>query len=90
MTAVDAILSIPAVFWGVVVGSFFSILGVYLTNIFTIKKSRETFKSNLKRDTFSQCIEGAFAATSVIGSLVDLNTEDYDINNEYKLSMRKM
>ena len=37
MTAVDAILSIPAVFWGVVVGSFFSILGVYLTNIFTIR-----------------------------------------------------
>lgn len=48
-SALAAISKIPATFWGVVAGSFFTSLGVWLTNRSAIRRHREQLKHDTKQ-----------------------------------------
>ena len=79
---VDLIAMIPGTFWGVVIGSLFSISGVMLTNRATNKRLRQQFSHDLqlrigerehalRRDVYLAATEAIALAS--LGRFTDLN-----------------
>jgi hypothetical protein len=77
--------SIPAAFYGVVFGSFFSLGGVMATNRASEKRLRTQFENDrevrredrefvLRRDIYLASAEGLYASFAALGQLTNLNT----------------
>jgi hypothetical protein len=85
LSARDFLLSIPSVFWGVVVGSCFTIIGVILTNRSGEKRLRDQFTHDrqlrtneheytLRRDVYLIAAEALAVGVASIGKFGDLDT----------------
>lgn len=85
---------IPATFWGVVVGSFFSILGVALTNRASDRRLRTQFSHErelktkdremmLKKEIYLAATEAIAAGTNAIGRFANLDLKNDQITEEY-------
>jgi hypothetical protein len=81
---VDLIALIPGTFWGVVIGSLFSISGVMLTNSATNKRLRQQFSHDLqlrigerehalRRDVYLAATEAIATSLASLGRFTDLN-----------------
>lgn len=82
--------AIPATFWGVVVGSFFSILGVWLSNRASERRMRIQFDHeqqqkvkdrtlNAKREIFLEAVTEISAALRAVGALSNAYKTDEEI-----------
>lgn len=85
MELLKLIEKIPATFWGVVVGSFFTIIGVVLTNLSNSKRLRIQLEHDrdlkkhereltLRKEIYLAAAEAISAGLGVVGRLFDLNT----------------
>lgn len=98
MTSLTYFLSllekIPASFWGVFVGSFFSIAGVALTNRASDKRLRAQFvhereqktkdrEMSLRKEVFLAAAEAIAAGTNAIGRFANLDLPNDQITNDY-------
>lgn len=81
---------IPATFWGVVAGSIFSILGVWLTNRSSDKRllkqldhereaSSKEREMALKKDVYLAASEAIFTGISVIGNFSNFELNEHEI-----------
>jgi hypothetical protein len=85
---------IPATFWGVVVGSFFSILGVFLTNRNSEKRLKIQFnheislktkerEMQLKKEVYLEVSEAIACGVNTIHTFNNLEINNHDITKEY-------
>lgn len=90
----DLILEIPATFWGVVFGSFFSILGVWLTNRSSTARLLHQFEHerlvktkdrelSLKKEIYLDAAEAVSAALSSLSNLADLDIPNDKVMDRY-------
>ena len=88
------ITTIPATFWGVVAGSFFSLGGVALTNRASNKRLIAQFAHErtartadrefaLRQKIYLDAIEAAFAGMACLSKFVDPDTKDSEIMRPY-------
>lgn len=81
---------IPATFWGVVAGSIFSILGVWLTNRSSDKRLLKQFdhereasakerEMTLKKDVYLAASEAIFTGISVIGNFSNFELNEQEV-----------
>lgn len=81
---IDWIERIPATFWGVLAGSFFTLLGVWFSNRAQSRRlerqlqherliKREERELTLKRDVYLPAAEAVFAGMALLGRLPDLS-----------------
>jgi hypothetical protein len=88
------IKSVPATFWGIVVGSFFTVIGVVLTNVANTQRLRLqhqhewTLESKerdlaLRRDTYLEAMEAIASAVAAIGRFGNLNIASDDLMMVY-------
>lgn len=92
---VDLLEKVPATFWGVICGSFFSILAVALTNRastdrleiqFTHERRLKTKERELalKKEIFLEAAEAVSLALSAITNISDLNMPNEKVMEEYR------
>ena len=88
------IKSVPATFWGIVVGSLFTVIGVVLTNIENTKRLRLqhrhewTLESKerdleMRRNTYLDAMEAIAAAVAAVGRFGDLSISSDDLMRVY-------
>ena len=88
---VTLIAMVPGTFWGVVIGSFFSLGGVMLTNRSSEKRLRDQFTNDrklriderehaLRRDVYLTATEALAAGVASVGKFVDLDTPTADLS----------
>lgn len=91
---VEMMSQIPATFWGVLAGSFFSLLGVWLTNLASDKRLLSQFnhdhqvKTNeremiLKKEIYLSAAEAISAGINTIGSFANFAIPDDSITKPY-------
>lgn len=85
---------IPATFWGVVIGSFFTLGGVVLTNRANSRRLREQLRHDresrnrdrellLRKDVYMSAAEAIWAGLNVVGRFGDLDIPDNKITGAY-------
>jgi len=93
-TLMSVLENIPATFWGVVVGSFFSLAGVYLANRASDNRLRKQFdheriqKSKdremiLKKEVFLAASDAIAAGMNAIGRYANFELPDNQITSDY-------
>ncbi|WP_459950182.1 hypothetical protein [Denitratisoma sp. agr-D3] len=93
-TIIQFLDAIPASFWGVVVGSFFSIFGVALTNRASDKRLRAQFKHErkwktkdremaLRKDVFLSAAEAVAAGMNCIGRFANFDIPNDQVTQPY-------
>ena len=91
---VELIEDVPATFWGVLAGSFFSILGVWLTNRASEARLEIQFKHErlvkstereltLKKDIYLEAAEAVSAAISSLFNFANLDTSNEKVMESY-------
>ena len=86
---------VPAAFWGVICGSFFSILGVALTNRASTDRLEIQFAHErrlktkerelaLKKEIFLEAAEAVSVALNAITNIADLNMPNEKVMEEYR------
>jgi hypothetical protein len=82
--------SIPATFWGVVAGSLFTFLGVWLSNRAQDRRLRQQLDHDrdvksrereltLRRDVYLPAIEGVWSGLEILGRIGNLSEEAHEI-----------
>jgi hypothetical protein len=85
---------IPPTFWGIIVGTLFTTIGVVLTNAANIKRLRlqqayereraeKQWDTNLRRDTYLSAIEAISAGMVVVGRFADFNVPHQELMRSY-------
>ena len=82
--------SIPEAIWGVIVGGVVSIVTLLISNWMELKKSRERFKSEVKREAFSKCIDGVTSSLNIIGNIGNLSLDDQYIYSEFQEASKRI
>lgn len=78
---VSNLTMIPSTFYGIIIGSFFSILGIHLSNRLRLKSERDLRLFDEKRKSYAECLEGAQSAIALIADSAKVqNSEDDFIN----------
>lgn len=91
---VDLLLQIPSSFWGVIVGGFFPLMGVLLTNRASEKRLLAQFKHEhdlkskeremtLKKEVYLSAAEAVSAGITAIGSFSNFEIRDDEIVKPY-------
>jgi len=78
---------IPATFWGVIIGSFFSLAGITLTNRAADNRQRKDLKMRTKRDIYLEAAEAISASMNAIGRFPNFNLSDDRITNDHTEKM---
>jgi hypothetical protein len=90
----ELVKDIPATFWGVLCGSFFSILGVWLTNRASERRLENQFQHErlvksterelaLKKDIFLDAAEAVSAAISSLSNFANLDKSNDKVMERY-------
>lgn len=91
---IEIIKEIPAAFWGVLAGSLFSILGVWLTNLSSDKRLLKQFEYDrelktrerelsLKKDVYLAAAEAVSQGITVIGNFANFEMPDEAVVRPY-------
>lgn len=91
---IDLLYKVPASFWGVVVGSFFSILAVWLTSRDSTARLLKQFENErlvknhdrelgMKKEIYLDAAEAISAAISTIASLSNLDIPNNEVIERY-------
>jgi hypothetical protein len=83
MVVMDWLSRVPATFWGVIAGSFFTLAGITLTNRNTAKNLRIQREMDLRKEVYLAAAEAIAAGLLALGRIADLNkqreaTEDFN------------
>ena len=91
---IDLLDKVPASFWGVVFGSFFSILAVWLTSRDSTARLLKQFEHErlvknhdrelgMKKEIYLDAAEAISAAISTLGSLSNLDIPNNEVIEKY-------
>jgi hypothetical protein len=75
MTAIELLSRVPATFWGVVVGAFFTLTGITLTNRNAAKNLKIQREMDLRKDVYLAAAEAIAAGLLALGRIANINTQ---------------
>jgi len=75
MTLVELLSRVPSTFWGVVVGSFFTLAGITLTNRNASKNLKIQREMDLRKDVYLAAAEAIAAGLLALGRIANINTQ---------------
>jgi hypothetical protein len=86
VTALDWLNRVPATFWGVIVGSFFTLGGITLTNRNTAKNLRIQREMDLRKEVYLATAEAIAAGTLALGRMANINTQHEALDDFNKVA----
>jgi hypothetical protein len=86
VTVLDLLNRVPATFWGVIVGSFFTLGGITLTNRNAAKNLRIQREMDLRKGVYLAAAEAIAAGMLSLGRMANVNTQREAFDDFNKLA----